>query len=684
MAEEEVQFDDIDLDQAVRVEKAKSDAFLITNTFSEDEIREIFIAKAQDFNISTSEKMFQRFYINQTKKQFLKIFDMSSSSIGPKATEVICNLILKHDHIRSINLAGNSIGNKGATSIAQLLFQTNRIISLDLSSNGIQDRGLYALFYALHTNTSVFSLTIGSSTSVARNSVGQEAAKELAGVLQTNQVLSELDLSSAEITGDIMITIAKGLELNHSLHVLNLSNNNICSKGCRKVLQAIVNSNIVTLNLSNNAIKDDIAPDFIKYITKNKAVKYLNISSNQLTKAFTKAITPAFANYSQIVELNISHNPLTGAGIDELGPALAMNTNIKTLNVSMCQIDYTGFKSFCNKLKDNYSLNTLILSHNPIGDDGAKCLAAVLKEHHLIKELDLEMTEITDVGGDILVPAIGSSKSLEKVSLRNNLLGNAKIIQKALMDNPLLYFLDIDFNDIEYKYHADIDKIIKYNAKLRKERKENRIKREVAGTGDIDARLHLTRQEISEEREQIAGFTEDLAVAKKEFAEASESRNTTIKTLTTKFEAVNSVQNAKSDEIREKMGAITHNKEKLEYNLRQLEQQLQSEIEVNKRDNTQLGQLENKVYETQKSNEYDREEIKKKLLEARQKYLDAKEVLIEAWNVSHVFVTSGHDTHDPKETSREKGKKTSRKKVGNQSSREHIEPDKFPSPKAVD
>ncbi|EAY09598.1 Leucine Rich Repeat family protein [Trichomonas vaginalis G3] len=686
MAEETVQFEDIDLGQAVRLEKSKSDPLVITNTFSEEELKSIFIAKSQDFNISTSDKMFQRFYINQMKKPFLKIFDMSSSSIGPKATEVICSLILNHPHIRSINLSGNSIGNKGATSIAQFLLQTTKIISLDLSSNAILDKGLYAIFYALKSNPSVISLKIGSTSSVARNSVGQSAAKELASTLSMNQVLSELDLSMAKITCDLMIHISKGLELNHSLQVLNISNNNICSKGCRKVLQAILNSNIVDLNISNNAIKDDIAPDFIKYISKNKSIKRLNISNNQLTKAFTKAITPAFANYSELIEFNLSHNPLTGAGIDEFGPALAMNLKIKTLNISMCQIDNNGFKSFCKKLAENYSLTTLILSHNPIGDEGAKNFAEVIKEHPILKEIDLEMTEITDVGGDVLIPALGASKSIEKVSFRNNLLGNPKVISKALMDNTLLYYFDIDYNDIEYKYHADIEKLIKSNQKLRKERKENKIKREVQSTKDVDARLHLTRQEISEEREQIQSYSDDLVKAKEEFKTASESRNTTIKALTTKFDEINGVQNGKSDTYREAIGNLQNSKEVLEYNLRSLQQQLQSEIEVNKRDMTAMGQLENKLFETQKTNEMEISDVIKKLLEAKQKYLDAKEILLEAWNTSHVFVTSGHDTATPKKTNREttrNTKRSSRKKISGSDSKGKVN-DKFPSSRPVD
>ena len=116
------------------LEDARENGFAL----SLDDVRNIFQAKCDDFNIRATDKLFTRFERQLLDKPFLKVFQMESTSIGPLASASIRNILTVHPNFKVIQLAGNSIGNKGAIEFAQLILNTSSIVSIDLSSNGIE------------------------------------------------------------------------------------------------------------------------------------------------------------------------------------------------------------------------------------------------------------------------------------------------------------------------------------------------------------------------------------------------------------------------------------------------------------------------------------------------------------------------------------------------------------------
>lgn len=627
---------------------------------SEDEVRKIFNAKCDDFGIFATNQLFDRFLQNQVRKSFSKTFEMNSCSLGPKAAAAVAKVVLAHPHIKVLSINGNSIGNKGILYISDLIHRSQNLISVDVSSNSIGDAGATSVFTAMRRNKSIVALSMGSSTGVSRNSLGSSSAAELSAMLKENYVLSDLDIQMSEITQDTITTISQGLKFNHTLQLLNLGNNNICSKGCRKLLHAIMNSQISTLNLSNNHIKDDIAPVLVQFMSKNNKLRSLSLAGNHFTKVFTKAIAQTFADCSLITDLNLSHNPLGSQGIDEFGFAIANNQNIRNLNISMCQIDSISFQSFCNKLEKNTSIVSLNISHNPIGDQGAAMLCNVIKKHSTLQDIDLELCEITDVGGDVLIPCFGLSQTIRKVSVKNNLIRNGKILVDVTQNTPRLTYFNIEFNDIDFKYYNQINKNVQANYKSWRGRRKEKIKNQVNKTSDVEFSLFATRDNIVNERNEIKTNYTTIEELKDECSKIRISKDISLKDLSEKLDVITQEASQQMDRIRDLRQEMDLLFEENEKDIELLQHKKHVELDNFRRDTSALSGLESRIADTRQKVYSDTQELNNRLIGARQKYQDAVQLLMEAWQQARAAAAA--NMPENVENDSQKRRKTSRRK----------------------
>jgi len=156
----------------------------------------------------------------------------------------------------------NNIGDEGTfvIAIADLLTMTQILISLDVSTNSIRNEGCAAIFDTLRVNLSLIDINLGNSTGANDNLIGKIAIPYLylCRVFCQNTVLSEVNLSTPETVSQFF----GGLSVNRTLEKLDLSNNNLRSRGAVKLIQAITHSGIVELSLANTKIEDDVGPEF--------------------------------------------------------------------------------------------------------------------------------------------------------------------------------------------------------------------------------------------------------------------------------------------------------------------------------------------------------------------------------------------------------------------------------------
>jgi len=533
--------------------KVEFEEISTTPRYSNDFLRnedffQLFEAKCKDNKSQFNEKLFDRFLKHHRKKECQKILNMDNSSFGVNCALVIAQILQRHNNFRIVNLSGNSIGYEGSLAIAGVLVRSPYIISLDVSSNNLSDECISLFFTALCHNNSVVHLNASSVGGVNRNSLGLKSMKALGDMLIKNKTLSELHLSMTEISYDSMKPLSTGIMNNNTLRVLNLSNNNLRSKGTISLLTSMKDSALVTLNLSNNHIKDDVAPHFAELFSQNTLLENLDISGNEIGFRFINSIAMSLSNNNSLKDLDLSRNSIGGRCMGTLGSALAVNKSLRKLNISACNIDEAGFAEFCSHFSANQTLNVLLAQHNPIQDVGCIALTSILKSHPTLKEIDLEFCEISDSSSVPFFTSIMQSPSLEKISLKNNLIKNGEIIQKATNDNNKILSLNIELNDIEYKVLSEIQRQLSQNTKEFKESREKQISLDVTFLPQFEAELRDTRREIDERKHLVEVLTKSLENAVVQLGQSKISRERSAISLEKRYEELNNQESKLSED----------------------------------------------------------------------------------------------------------------------------------------
>ena len=638
---------------------------------SEKELRAIFKAKCEDFNIKMVEKLFQRFLHHQNKKCHKKTFEMENSALGPRAMQVLAESIFRHENIRVVKLAGNPIGDGGAQFISLLLQHSDKIISLDISNCGLGDAGAKLIFGSLRTNKTLMSLNIGNSSGVSRNGLGTASVTELVEMLKENKVLSELSLVMTEMTCDHINMIAGGLKMNKTLQVLNVSSNNMGSKGAICLTQALTGTQLQELYLAANHIRDDFAPHIANMLKQNKAIRVLDVSSNSLTQKFINAISPAIAAEDcSLMSLNVSRNPLGAKGISSLGQALVSNTSLTYLNVSACKLSAAGFADFCFDLRRNQTLVSLIALHNAIRDQGALELANVILEHPTLAEIDVELCEIEDEGALAMFQAVEKSPALRKMSIKNNLIRNGNPIIRAVTENSRVCALNIDYNDIEYKIYEGILRQVAENRKLSKHGQHAKNAEEFAKIRHVNEELMDTRGKIVKVRESLVLMNDELDARKQQLQMGSEQSQTKLGELEKSVEEITAAARDKYNEFHDEAARFNKTVSDLESEVNQLSMKLAREGERRKAVLKNMTSVEDEI--RTKEAEYARvqAELEERWRQVKEKYKDARQGVEMAYQMAKTArqetVAAGAEEEEKREvdesTSRKPTKRTSRSK----------------------
>ena len=226
--------------------------------------------------------------------------------------------------------------------------------------------------------------------------------------------LTEVDLSSAEISDFGAAVISVVLERNSSLTHLDLSFNCIHEDVASLLSKALkANSSLTSLNLEGNFIGEDGASSLSKALKANSSLTDLNLSDNRIGDNGASFLSQALKANSSLTNLNLSINSIGDEGASSLSKALKANSSLTNLNLSFSKIGDAGASSLSKALKANSSLTDLDLRDNSIGDSGASCLSKALKANSSMNTLDLTYNSVGVAGAASLNEACKINKKVD-------------------------------------------------------------------------------------------------------------------------------------------------------------------------------------------------------------------------------------------------------------------------------
>jgi Leucine-rich repeat (LRR) protein len=246
--------------------------------------------------------------------------------------------------------------------------------------------------------------------------------------LETNEKLTELDLSSYGLEFDIVRAIAHALETNKT---------------------------IVTLKLSGNYINWNSAEAIARALETNKTLVTLELCCCKLWDGGAVAIAHGLKNNETLLSLDLSSNGVTGVGVyvtgyaHETGCISKLPYFVREWGLG----DGDGASAIARALETNKTLTSLDLSYNQIGCNGEQALICRLQPHEKERELNLVGDQIDSVGVHSIARALKTNKTLTTLDLSHNSITGVgeQAITDALETNTTLtsFYLDCDNQQAE-------------------------------------------------------------------------------------------------------------------------------------------------------------------------------------------------------------------------------------------
>ena len=349
---------------------------------------------------------------------------------------------------KSLELQQCKIGDTGMSVLQQYVSDsTSTLEHVDLSGNHSSPWGVYC---AIIRHCSVNSLTLCGDDGIGRY------VNELKEALQMNTTLISLKLCDINNNGAVNIT--KAIQMNTTLHTLDMSHNEISKlylptntitgEGAKVVAEAIqVNTTLETLDLSFNRLSDDEA-SFISDILKS--LQQLNMSRNDISSKGAKVIAEAIRLNTTLEKLNLSFNKLSDDGASFISDGLKTNKSLQELKMSKNNITGEGAKMIAEALQLNTTLKQLDLSINKIFDDGATAISNVLTSNITLQELNISHNSITNKGITKITEVIQINSTLQNINISKNHITTEGLLyfMEAVKNNYTLQVVNITHNNV--------------------------------------------------------------------------------------------------------------------------------------------------------------------------------------------------------------------------------------------
>ena len=410
----------------------------------------------------------------------LQELNISHNKISSGMTNIFKALQM-HATLQILDISRNNITDEGAIAISECLKNNNTLQKLDISYNQVSDVIIINILEFLHINTMLQVLV------VSHNNITDNGAVAISEYLKNNSTLQELDISHNQVSDNGVTNISKSLQINTALQMFLISRNNISydeEVPADKTFQShykddgIVTANkesineayikksaLQKLNMSCNNISSKGVIALSNYL-KNNTLQELTISWNDNNTPITiLGDTNRFCNVSnlyfgnvgailisaflfqkeRIQKLDISYNNISDDGTVAISEYLSSNNTLQQLNLSHNQVSSLGITNMSTALLTNTTLQILDISHNNISDDGTIAIIRTLHSH-------CRNNSIMGIANNEMINEGCITKSaLQKLNMSYNKISSKGIVTLSdhLKTNITLQELMISWNDCE-------------------------------------------------------------------------------------------------------------------------------------------------------------------------------------------------------------------------------------------
>ncbi|KAL2086055.1 hypothetical protein ACEWY4_017114 [Coilia grayii] len=318
------------------------------------------------------------------------------------------------------------------SALAHMLLMSEEVLDeFDLKSYNTSDEGRRRLLPAVR----------GFRTArLAACKLTKKSCEIVAGVLQSPNSLTELDLSDNDLSDSGVQLLSKGLSSPHChLQTLRLAKCKLTKKSCEIVAAVLQSPNSLTeLDLSDNDLGDSGVQRLSKVLSSPHChLQTLRLAKCKFRQKSCEILAAVLQSPNSLLQLDLRYNDLRDSGVQLLSKGLSSpHCHLQTLRLSGCAISDEGHVCLALILMLNPScVKQLDVSNNHPGESAQKLLSATLQDpHSKVITLQLAACKLTEKSCEILASVLQLLNSLLQLDLSDNDLSDSgvQLLSKGL------------------------------------------------------------------------------------------------------------------------------------------------------------------------------------------------------------------------------------------------------------
>ncbi|CAE7280273.1 NLRC3 [Symbiodinium natans] len=339
--------------------------------------------------------------------------------------------------LRSLKLLRFECGEQEAAELAEAIQRSTSLEALELSTSTTQ-----LDFYRGHirevANPSAMHMTkavaemLRSTPALTTLSLGcikvgedvdsqlhKPPIQDLADMLRTNSAVTDLVLSSRDISDQEIEAVAKALTINTG--VLRLSLPDTIGDVGVKALQEM---------LAVNSIIEEIwCGD-----CRSQGMQRINRLLEE------RKVARVVASAETLSTIDLRRCPVAATDLQVISEKLRSSDTVRDIDLAFCEVGDFGAQVLANALKVNSSVRKLALPNTKIGDVGAKALAEVLAMNSPLLKIDLSGSEnrFGDDGTQALAKSLRANSTLTSINLGVCSFSSLQAFHKLLAANSTI------------------------------------------------------------------------------------------------------------------------------------------------------------------------------------------------------------------------------------------------------
>jgi len=331
---------------------------------------------------------------------------ISGAAAERLATALLCNTSMQHLDLSYCSLDGN-----GFYLLCKFLSTTSSLRHLNLSDNKIDNFIAEELTVALSKISSLNYLILCNCD------IQELGFDKILGTLCVKNILHHLSLSCNIISDQTAAKICEVTAASTFLTELEISSCNISGHGFRLIAESLKKDNKISLehlNISFNTILFNAAESISTTFYANKSLEYLDLSGCKLGEREFIIICKSLSNNVQLTYFNVSNNTITSQVADEISSIINGNRTLQYVNFCNCNLKDDGIRSIIDVLCNIKALRTFIASNNPaISNDSVKRIADVICRNTFLEHFDLSKCNLQEASTKVISQAANSISTLK-------------------------------------------------------------------------------------------------------------------------------------------------------------------------------------------------------------------------------------------------------------------------------